>query len=721
MKHNPLFLFLIFISISLSASATTESNPKMVRTDKLVGNIIKNALETYHFRKLKIDDSVSQKAFTEYLKKVDYGKQFLFKADVKNLKKYQFKLDDQMISGELGLLDTTQGIISKRILLAESLRKKIFKGQFNFDKNESFELDPEKRGWLKDEKAFAEHWRKIFKQSTLSRYLSFLDADSDDGDKKKKKKKKVEKKLTKKEMITKSHDAISKKYKRYFERLKKENHDDFVERFFNSIAAIFDPHTSYLPPKRKEDFDIDISGSLEGIGAVLQEDGAYIKVVKVVPGGAAWRQKGLEVDDVILLVAQEDGVTTDLVDMRVDDAVRFIRGKKGTVVKLTVKKADGTRKVIPIERDVVQLGASFAKSSVLEHKKLGVKIGYIQVPKFYRDFSSGDKNCTNDVRDELNRLKKQNVKAMILDLRNNGGGALEDAKQMSGLFIPKGPIVQIKNHNGQIDVLTDTDTSTTYNGPLIVMINRFSASASEILAGALQDYGRAVIVGGEHSHGKGTVQAVLNLNQGNLLSRFWPEMGALKVTIQKFYRITGVSTQYKGITPDIILPDPMAYADNREQDLDYSLPFDKVRAKKFSPWKDIKYDIRKLKKKSGKRVSDSSKFTKVVKSIEYLTKRKDDTKVSLNITKVQAEDKKNKEFAEKFKLDEQNKDILVTNFEPSLKAHEKVRPGDEKQWRKDFEQRKEEWVKSLQQDIGLEESIFIINDILDSAGMLSMK
>lgn len=718
---------------SISVFAKDGAGIKEKNRERLIGNLVKNALETYHYKDLKINDQLSKKALKEFLKKMDYSKQFLLAEDVKALKKFELELDDEMISGDHKLLNAAVKISRKRIKMADTLRKKYFKSQFTFDADEYLEYDPDKRDWLKDEKTFEDYWRKVYKQQVLSRYTQYLETKKDSKDPKKiaekaeedkKNKKKKKKKVTKSkekavedmtdaELLKKAHTTVDKKYKRYFSRILKEDRNDNLEKFFNAITMVYDPHTNYLPPKRKEDFDIDISGQLEGIGAVLQEDGPYIKVVKIVPGGAAWRQKGLEVDDVILGVAQGDGEVVDLVDMRVDDAVRYIRGKKGTEVRLTVKKPDTSQKVIPIIRDKVQIDASYARGSVLKHKDLDFKVGYIHLPKFYRDFGSSDKdrNCTEDVRKEIVRLKAAGVNAMILDLRGNGGGALEDARKMSGLFIKKGPIVQIKSHTGQIETLTDIDPEVQYGGPLIVMTNRFSASASEILAGALQDYGRAIIVGGEHSHGKGTVQAVLDLNRASLISRFGKNMGALKVTIQKFYRITGASTQFKGVTPDIILPDPMAYTKSREQDLDNALPWDQVKPKKFTPWK-MEFNLPLLKKRSAKRVKNDKRFQKIQESVNYYTKRREDTSVTLNLDKLLKEDIESKKIIEKLKLGDENKDILVSDFEASIKSHQKIRKGDEAQWKKDFEQRKEDWVKALQSDPTLEEGLYIIDDML---------
>lgn len=690
------------------------------RREKLIGNILKNALETYHYRGLKINDEVSQKAFREYLKKIDGSKQFLTKSDIKELETFQFTMDDEMVNGEYKLVEKGLVVLKKRIALAEAQRKELFKKQFDFSGNETMELDPEKKDWVNDDVKLKANWQAVFKQATLNKYLSLIDeqtvkpAVKDAKGKVTAKKMKAEKKLTDAEMRLKAHDSVSKRFQKIFERLASQDREDQLENFYNSISTVFDPHTAYLPSKKKQDFDIDITGKLEGIGAVLQEDGSFIKVVQIVPGGPAWRGKQLEADDIILSVAQGAKESVDLTDMKVDDAVRYIRGKKGSEVRLTIKKVDGSRKIISIIRDEIEVAASFAKSSVLQAKDSDVKVGYIQLPKFYRDFENSKINCTDDVRKEIERLKKAKVDAIVLDLRNNGGGALEDARLMSGLFIENGPIVQVKNHVGEIEVLADDDSSVSYDGPLVILQNRFSASASEILAGAMQDYGRAVIVGGDYSHGKGTVQAVLDLNRGPLVSIFGQTMGALKVTIQKFYRVTGASTQYKGITPDLILPDIFSYVESREKDLEYSLPWDQIAPKPFSKWTKFSYNLTDLKQKSAARVKSNARFTKINKNIDYLNSKKKETIVSLNLKKVQSEEAATKKMAEELKMEEEDKGLMVTNFEDSLKAHENIRPGDMKKWSKDFEQRKEDWIKSLRQDVVLGESVFIATDIVKS-------
>ncbi len=680
--------------------------------EKLLGKILKQMLEQHHYKKMKIDDIVSKKAFKEFLKNIDYGKQFLTKQDIKKLRKFELTMDDEMVSGNHAFLAEVTNIFSQRVKEAEQYRVEIFKKQFNFDTKESLELDPDKRDWANSSVELKERWRKLFKYYTLNNYLSLVDAEKTPKkkDSSKDKKEKKEKKLTKKEKMVEAHNAISKKHEDFFKKLLKGERIDYLEKFFNAIATIFDPHSNYLPPQKKEDFDIDISGQLEGIGAVLQEDGPHIKVVNIVPGGAAWRQKDLEIDDVILAVSEgSDGKVISIVNMSVNDAVRYIRGKKNTEVRLTVKKADGTRKVISIIRDIVQVGATYVKSSVIKHKKLDVKIGYIYLPKFYRDFSGGP-NCTDDVRMELRRLKKQKVDAIVLDLRNNGGGALEDAKLMSGLFIKTGPIVQVKNHNQKVEVLADTDSSIEYPGPLVIMVNRFSASASEILAGAMIDYKRAVVVGGEFTHGKGTVQVVQGINPGPLFAFLNNSLGALKVTIQKFYRINGISTQYKGITSNIILPDPLGHLKSREQDLEYSLKWDQITPLRYRSWDRFSFDLAELKTKSQKRIEKNENMKKIIESVEFLKKRRNETRVSLSLQETVKKDEENKKLTGKYKINYVDKNLEVSHYEPSLRAHENIRKEDEKKWRKDFKKRKKEWVDGLQKDVLLGEVFYIARD-----------
>lgn len=720
-----LSLLLSFQLTYFSGVAAEEFTGPNQKRDRLLGNLLKNALETYHYSGKKITKELSKEAFEEYLKRLDFRKQYLLQSDVQALRKHAGKMGDQLVSGELPLVIESMSIMQNRIAEANKVREKLFKKGFSLEKNEYIELDPDKRNFAKNAKEFENNWRLLFKYDVVNRYIALKEDEKSKNEQAQEvekvtettKEKGEKKEEAPRDLLAEAHEAIDKKYQRIFNRLLEDHFGHYLERFVNSISTLFDPHTSYMPPRRREDFDIDISGSLEGIGAVLQEDGDFIKVIEVVPGGPAWRQQRLEVEDVILSVSQADdkeAEQVDLIGMRVGDAVRHIRGPKGSTVNLTIRKPDGSREVISIQRDVIQVGATYARSSVLQHKDLNAKIGYIQLPKFYRDFGSGGRNCTDDVRRELNRLKEQEVDAIVLDLRNNGGGALEDARQMSGLFINEGPIVQVRDHRGQIDVLRDTSREVVYDGPLVILVNRFSASASEILAAALQDYGRAIIVGGEYTHGKGTVQAVLDLNRNPIASIFsgGSSFGALKVTIQKFYRITGKSMQFKGITPDIVLPDTFGHTRSREQDLDHALGWDTVEAQQFTPWTRGAFDISLLGERSTQRVSKDNRFDLVKRSVAYFTERRNETRMSVNLQRNIERDQQNRATLKELELDEKNEKIVVTHYEPSLRDNSNIRAEDMKQWKKDIEQRASDWIGELQKDPIIEEVIFIVDDMI---------
>jgi carboxyl-terminal processing protease len=478
-----------------------------------------------------------------------------------------------------------------------------------------------------------------------------------------------------------------------------EKRNDKLDKFYNALTKVFDPHTNYLIPEEKEDFDIDMSGKLEGIGAILREDNSYIKVERIVPGSASWKTKEVEAEDIILKVGQGKEEPVDVVDMSLRDAVKLIRGKKGSEVRLTIKKPNGLVKVVPIIRDVVEIEESYVKGTVLELAPNKSKIGYINVPKFYRDFNDrAGRNVTDDTRKEIQRLNKEGAEGLILDLRNNGGGALEDARMISGLFIEKGPIVQVKAHTGAVDVLEDNDSSIDFKKPTVVLINRFSASASEIVAAALQDYGRAVVVGGEFSHGKGTVQAVVDLDgYVSPMAKSYSPLGALKITIQKFYRVNGSSTQYKGVTPDIILPDQFAHLESGEKFLDYSIPWGEVKPVKYSRWSS-KLDLRSLKANSTARVKKSEKFKHLMDAMKWYKEQKEKTRRSLTLVDFEKERKDIREKTDVFRKELENDKLMVKDLSGSKdKAqHEKF----------------EEFSKTLKKDAVIEESMMILQDLI---------
>ena len=678
-------------------------SPKPRYTREMVlGNILKGALENMHFTGKEINNELSKNAFKVYLERLDYGTQFLLESDVKKLEKFRESFDDMIVSGDLTVLDASSELMNKRIGQIEKYTEELLAKPLNYGTKEFLETDPKKRTFPKTEKDLFAHWERLMKYEVLSRSVDKREEQNGLAldDKGNKKKPTSEKKLTEVEIEKDSREKVLKSYKKIFSRLVNEKRSDKLDKFYNAVTKVFDPHTNYLVPEEKEDFDIDMSGKLEGIGAILREDNSYIKVERIVPGSASWKTKEVEAEDVILKVGQGKDEPVDVVDMSLRDAVKLIRGKKGSEVRLTIKKPNGLIKVVPIVRDVVEIEESYVKGTVLELAPNKTKIGYINIPKFYRDFNDrAGRNVTDDTRKEIERLNKEGVDGLIVDLRNNGGGALEDARMISGLFIEKGPIVQVKANAGNPDILADTDSKVDFQKPTVVLINRFAASASEIVAAALQDYGRAVIVGGEFSHGKGTVQAVVDLDgYVSPMAKSYSPLGALKITIQKFYRINGSSTQYKGVTPDIILPDQFSHLESGEKFLDYSIPWGEVKAVKYDKWKQ-KYDIKKLRASSQDRVKKNDKFKNLMESIKWYKQQKEKTKRSLVAVDFEKDRKNIREMTDIFKKEDENKNLMVKD----LSANSKDKAQMEK-----FE----EFSKTLKKDAVIEESIMILGDMI---------
>ncbi len=678
--------------------------PRYTR-EMVLGNILKGALENMHLTGKEINNELSKNAFKVYLERLDYGKQFLLESDVKKLEKFRDSFDDMIISGDLAVLDASSELMNKRIGEIEKYVEVLLAKPLDYSKKDSLETDPKKRQFPKSEKDLYSHWERLMKYEVLSRIVD--KKDEQNGltldDKGNKKKPTSDKKLTDVEIEKDSREKVLKSYKKIFARLVNEKRSDKLDKFYNAITKVFDPHTNYLVPEEKEDFDIDMSGKLEGIGAILREENSYIKVEKIVPGSASWKTKEVEAEDIILKVGQGKDEPVDVVDMSLRDAVKLIRGKKGSEVRLTIKKPNGLIKVVPIERDVVEIEESYVKGTLLELGQMKTKIGYINIPKFYRDFNDrSGRNVTDDTRKEIERLNKEGAEGLIVDLRNNGGGALEDARMISGLFIEKGPIVQVKANSGNPDILADTDLKVDFQKPTVVLINRFSASASEIVAAALQDYGRAVIVGGEFSHGKGTVQAVVDLDgYVSPMAKSYSPLGALKITIQKFYRVNGSSTQYKGVTPDIILPDQFSHLESGEKFLDYSIPWGEVKAVKYDKWKQ-KYDIKKLRADSLARVNKNEKFKHLMDSIKWYKVQKEKTKRSLTLVDFEKDRKSIREMTDVFKKEEENKDLMVKDLSANAKDKAQM-------------EKFEDFSKTLKKDAVIEESMYILSDMLKTS------
>ncbi len=677
---------------------------------KLLSYLIREHLEAKHFSRKIIDDKVSEAAFGLYLKQLDSQKRMLLQEDVEKLKEYSKLLDDEINSGRLELPLAGQAILSARAAVVYGMVQEILSGAFDFSEKEFIETDVKKLDYCKTDVELRERWRKILKYQVLQQYHNQLERHAplavdvpkpaDKPTVGQTEPSEDKKQPTDEDRWKSAREKVLKTYDRFFSMLTNEKETGHYEQFFSAVANTFDPYTAYMPPINKEDFDISMSGSLEGIGATLKEEENHIKIVSIIAGSPASRQGQLHPEDIILKVGEGAGEPVDLIGMKVKDAVRLIRGKKETEVRLTIKKPDGKVLTIPIVRDIIQIEETFVKAATLKDEKTGDNFGYIKVPSFYRDFEktrNGGKgrNVADDVKAELNHFNSQNIRGLIIDLRNNGGGSLADAVKIAGLFIKTGPVVQIKNNNGTINILADEEPDITYAGPVVILINKLSASASEILAGALQDYSRAVIMGGGHTHGKGTVQTIIDLNENLQFKNMeaYKPLGALKLTIQKFYRITGDSTQYQGIIPDLVLPDVMNSFKTGEQYLDFALPWDTIKPVTYTKWPKCGPDISELREKSLKRITSDQKLIDIQTESLRLEEKQKNTLKSLNIDDVR------KEVEESRKLKENAPET----------SHGRARSQGEA---KTPEEKKEAFLKEVSDDAYVKEAISVIRDMI---------
>ncbi len=690
----PLFLFLIagtLISYTLSDNE---------RKDKFLLGVIFQTLNYGHYQPAVINDEFSKKAYKLYLERLDKNKIFLLQEDVSQFKKYINLIDDETKQTSYDFFNLSNDIIEKRIDEAVVYYKDALSKPFDFKKNETIELDGDKKDYNKDKAELKESWRKAMKFQTMISLADMLKAQEQAKEKK-------DTSVEIKSYAQLEEDARNKILKRqddWFRRMEKVNRNDRLSLYLNCMVNVFDPHTGYFPPKDKENFDIAMSGKLEGIGATLQEKDGYIKVVRIVVGSASWKQKELKAGDLIIKVAQGEDEAVDIIDMRLDEAVKLIRGPKGTKVRLTVKKIDGSIIEIPIIRDVVIIEETYAKSAIVKDEDNKANFGYIKLPKFYVDFNDRNgRRCSEDVKKEVEKLKEENVKGIIIDLRNNGGGSLPDVVKIVGHFIDVGPVVQIKTRYGNPQILSDDEKGIIYDGPLVIMVNTFSASASEIMAAAIQDYKRGVIVGSNITFGKGTVQRFFDLdNVVNTNEEGIKPLGALKITTQKFYRINGGATQLKGVSSDIILPDLYSYIDIGEKEMENTLPWSQIDKVPYKRWTST-YDLNEIQKNSNARIKANSTFSLVNTGAEYLKKQSDKTKQTLVLVKYRQEQKEIKENSKKIE-DVLDKPNGLNIFSLALDLPD-IKSDSIKL------QRAEEWHKELKKDIYLKEAFSVLNEM----------
>ncbi len=697
MKKKGLIIVSLFAGILLIASFLPKPSQNEGKEAVLVKTVL-NYVEQLHFRPKSLDDKLSEQLFNYYIESIDGGKRFLTKEDLALLEKHRLNLDNQAIEGTFTFFDLSIDLLDKSLRKTQLIYRDLLSKPFNLNGDATFETDSEKRPFPANDAELKEVWRKLLVYEIISRVNEKLELQGKGSAE-------IKAKSTD-ELEKEAREAVLKLYDEWYERLFKTKRSDRLSIYINSLTHLYDPHSDYFEPIEKQNFDIRFTGKLEGIGATLQTVGDYTKVATVVVGGPAWKTKEIFENDIILKVAQEGADFKDISGMVINDVVQQIRGKKGTKVRLLVKKVDGTIKEIQITRDIIELEEGFAKSLLLKNDQFpNEKYGYIYLPRFYADFEDPKgRFCAPDVEKEIEKLKAENVNGIILDLRNNGGGSLSDVVKMTGFFIPSGPVVQVKSKESKADVLRDPDSRTQYDGALIVMVNNMSASASEIIAAALQDYGRAIIVGTKSTYGKGTVQRFFDLDMGLRGYEEFKPLGEVKITTQKFYRINGGSTQLKGVTPDIILPDQYHYLEIGEREEDYAMEWTEIAPVGYEPQKSRLQSIDLLRKKSEDRVKSDPSFQMVLKNALRIKKQRDQSimPLSLNAYKqlLKNQEKEAQEFRDAFK-NYQIKSVenLATDLAEINADSAKIT-------------RNIAFKESVGKDIYLRESLLILNDYI---------
>lgn len=694
MKRNYKVILLVTALSAILWSFIPREKTEDPEKDKLLLELLTFVLEKGHYSPVEINDDFSKKVYKKYLDNIDPTKRFFIQSDIDEFSKYETSIDDMIKNKDLTFFNLTNARLLKRMSESREIYEDVLSKPFDFTVKESINVDYEKLPFSKNKSELMDRWRKQLKLSALS---SITDKEQLEEDKKKKDN----------AYEMKSFDVIEKEVREnslkslneYFDFIEKElERDDWFAIFLNSIVERFDPHTFYFSPDDKEKFDVSMSGTFQGIGARLQKKESGVEVSELISGGPAWRGKELEAGDLILKVAQGKEEPLDIAGMRLDDVVKKIKGPKGTEVRLTVKKVDGTIKVISIIRDEVETEETFAKSSIVV--KDGKKYGIIYLPKFYISFENKEnRDAFKDVAAEIEKLKAQNIDGLVMDLRDNGGGSLETVVKMVGLFIPDGPIVQVKAPGRNPEILPDPDKKVQYDGPLVVMINNFSASASEIFAAAIQDYKRGIVVGSKHSYGKGTVQNVIDLNQF-IRGNSYGDLGALKTTIQKFYRINGGSTQREGVKSDIVFPDRFSYLDMGERDEESALPWDKIEPAKYQP---LNVNFDNIIANSKKRIAANPTFNLIDENAKWIFERKDENDFSLNLNdfkrEIAAADVKIKKFKA---ISDYNNKYTFTSLPDEVALFEKDTL---------LKQKRERWHEDLQKDVYMEETLNIISDM----------
>jgi carboxyl-terminal processing protease len=684
-------LLFAFASCSFTESKDFETDNK----DKLLIDLITYVLENGHYSPKALDDAFSIEIYERFIDGLDPLKRYFLEEDLKRFEAYRLDIDDQLKNKELEFFDLVHQTLVKRIEEAKATYKGVLADPIKF-KSKEIEVDYETLVYVSTKKELEERWLDQLSLNLLPAFESKLEQLAREQS--------VEKEeLDKKFLIEAEEEArqeLVKTLDEYYTFIDELDRDDYFASFLGAVAETFDPHTSYMAPSDKDRFDISMSGKFEGIGARLQKKPEGTTIVEVISGGPVWRGKLLEVGDQILKVRQEDGDAVDISGMPLDDAILLIKGPKGTNVFLTVKRVTGVVEEVAVVRDVVELEESYAKSTTIVDESQ--KFGLINLPKFYVDFEDySNRNAATDIKLEIERLKEENVEGIILDLRDNGGGSLQTVVDMAGYFIEEGPVVQVKASGNRKEVQEDNDPSVLYDGPLVILVNELSASASEILAAAMQDYKRAIILGSSSTYGKGTVQNVIPLS--NIIrSNDLGDLGALKLTTQKFYRITGESTQLKGVSSDIVMPDRYAYVDVGERDQDNPLAWDRIQAANFTTW-DKQIDFERVISNSNERLKANEYVSLLEEEAQWIKQQRDDHTATLGIEEYRKEKEELRERTERFKkLNDYDSKLSFS----SLKYEEALFTKDSV-----LREKRNRWHKELARDLFVEEAINVLKDL----------
>ena len=685
---------IISIVIFFELSANKFDNPNK---DKLLVELVSVVLDRLHYDPKIVDDDFSKNVYDDYLKAIDPQKRFLLKSDIEKFDQYQLLIDDQIKSANIDFFNLTYETLMSRVDEVESFYKEILNNPFDFSIDETLNTDFEELDYAAGLSEHIAIWRKRLKLSTLDGFITkkIIQEEKEPSDDNEKELK------SDIELEAESRDAILNNLKDFFDFNDDLERKDWFSIYLNSIVNQFDPHTVYLAPQAKDVFDQNISGKFQGIGARLLKRNQQVEIAEIIIGGPVWRDKLLNVGDIILGVSQTpDEEPVDISVMKLGDAVDLIKGEKGTNVYLMVRRVDGGIEQVEITRDIVELEETFAKSSLISHDSK--KYGFISLPSFYIDFNDyGQRNAASDIKKEILKLKNKNVNGIIMDLRGNGGGSLKTAVDITGFFIDKGPVVQVKRIGGIKEVLKDLDPSIIWDGPLVILVNEFSASASEILAAALQDYNRAIIIGSKQTYGKGTVQNLLSLNQF-ISGNTYGELGFIKLTTDKFYRINGESTQLEGVKSDIVFPNRYSYIDIGERDLENPLSWDQINSANYIPLnKQIYYN--KSLENSKNRISENEFFNIIDEQARWVKEQQEDKTVSLNYNIYKMDMDNTKKESEKFKQIDDFKSNFRFEWLRDNVVDEKI--PDE------IIERRNRWIDNLQKDLYVDEAINILSDL----------